>query len=103
MRMSKLQAWGAATLILVSLAWTASSTQTVPSAPKCQAEPLLCDLLPDSGKDRRVSAIEQIARREDRRFIAPLLDLLRFIKNPQEYTQAIIALNRLTGKDWSNS
>src|SRR5262249_30697099 len=71
--------------------------------PKCQAQQLLCDLLPDSGKDRRVIAIEQIAAREDQHYIAPLIDLLRFIKDAQEYTQAIITLNRLTGKDWSVS
>ncbi|MBA3913410.1 MAG: DUF3179 domain-containing protein [Acidobacteriales bacterium] len=72
-------------------------------APKCEAEQLLCDLLPSSSKERRIHAIEQIARVEDRRYTAPLIDLLRFLKDPSEYTQSIIALNKLTGKDWSNS
>lgn len=64
---------------------------------------LLHDLLPDSGQERRREALQKIARTNEKRFIAPLIDLLRFVVSPGDSAEILKTLNKLTGKNWSNS
>jgi len=39
----------------------------------------------------------------DKRFIAPLIDLLRFIRSREDYTTILDDLDQLTGRTWENS
>ena len=65
----------------------------------------LKDLLPAAGADRRLDAVRRIERSRDRRFLAPLIDLLRFLQTRDEMVTVVETLNRLSGQKvdpWDN-
>src|SRR5437588_1838004 len=63
------------------------------------AAALLQDLLPSANQARRVQALRAVAQAKDRRFIAPLIDLLRFGDSPEETQLILETLHTFTGKD----
>lgn len=84
------------------------STSQKKSATGLTEAAVLHDLLPQPDGQRRnhalqEHALQEIVRTRDKRFIAPLIDLLRFVSSQQDYLETINALSQLTGKDWSAS
>jgi hypothetical protein len=59
---------------------------------------LLGGLLPDADGKIHVSALREIARTNDKRFIAPLIDLLRFVSSQEEYVAILQTLTALIGE-----
>ncbi len=62
------------------------------------ASGILSALLPDSAADERGRALLTIVESSDRRFIAPLIDLLRFARFREEHVAYLEALRALTGE-----
>ena len=89
-------------LILASSARLVGGRQKGSPADSKQAS-LLHDLLPESGQERRSKALQEIARTNEKRYIAPLIDLLRFVGSRQDLAAILKTLEKLTGKNWSNS
>ncbi|MGH8750176.1 MAG: hypothetical protein ACREUV_00560, partial [Burkholderiales bacterium] len=58
---------------------------------------LLDQLLPKAGGERRQAAIRHIVKTRDQRFIAPLIDLLRFSQSRDEYFIIVDGLRALIG------
>ncbi len=75
----------------------ATSTTTRPNAPSDKTAMLLKALLPDSGEETRERALQDIAKSKDKRFIPPLIDLLRFVNSRDEYVTILQTLRTLTG------
>ena len=63
-----------------------------------EAAIVLKALLPESGEDGRERALGKLAQSKDKRFIAPVLDLLRFVKTRDEYLALAKTLRTLTGE-----
>lgn len=59
---------------------------------------LLDQLLPKAGGERRLAAIRQIIKTRDQRFIAPLIDMLRFSQSRDEYFIILEGLHALSGE-----
>jgi len=87
---------------LASSAQQRSIPPKVSSADSRQAS-LLHDLLPNSGPERRSRALQDIARSNDKRYIAPLIDLLRFVGTHEDFAAILKTLDKLTAKRWSDS
>lgn len=88
-------------LVLVSSLLLGSASQKKSAAGSTEAA-LLHDLLPQPNAERRNHALREIIRTRDKRFIAPLIDLLRFGFS-QQYLDILSVLSQLTDKDWSTS
>jgi hypothetical protein len=56
----------------------------------------LAGLLPAAGEER-LAVLRELARAEDKRFIAPLIDLMRFARGSEEYIAMVETLRALTG------
>ncbi len=56
-------------------------------------------LLPDHPSIDRTRVIKAITASNDQRFVAPLIDLIRFIDDPNERLSIVKALTELTGED----
>lgn len=104
-------------LLLVAMTWSmpipSASGQTpseITSAAVESGDPfsdaecriVLASLLPKSSKASTQHALKDIAERRDKRFIAPLIDLLRFAKRPSEYRPIVAVLRELTGEPLSH-
>jgi hypothetical protein len=93
---------GFARLVAPSLREAASNAMMPPGLRDDPAA-LLNALLPDAGSDRRARALGEITASQDKRFIAPLIDLMRFVRSRDEYAATLEALRTLTGEkldDW---
>ncbi len=71
---------------------------TIEGAKDDEAAILLKALLPEMGNDARERALDKLAQSKDKRFIAPLLDLLRFVNTREEYVAIAKTLRTLTGE-----
>ena len=66
---------------------------------------LLHALLPEASGDARARALRNLAQSQDKRFIAPLIDLMRFTNVREEYVAILQTLRTLTGErvdEWEN-
>lgn len=77
---------------LAALGAALATTAETPDA----ATELLEDLLPSSGLAKFNAALRQVRRDKDRRFVAPLTDLVRFVR-PTEQLAIIETLKKLVG------
>ena len=68
-------------------------------APERELEHVLDDLLPSRGLAARTAAFEAAGRSEDARFLAPLVDLLRFADTAEEWFRILDALGAILGED----
>ncbi len=57
----------------------------------------LAGLLP-AADEGRVAVIRELAKAKDKRFIAPLIDLMRFARTPEEFSAIVETLRALTGE-----
>ncbi len=57
----------------------------------------LAGLLPAAGEER-LALLRELAKAKDKRFIAPLIDLMRFARTSQEYIAIVETLRALTGE-----
>ena len=71
----------------------------LPSAPASSREDHLDALLPNVPTAERVAAFEQVSLSKDRRFLAPLVDLLRFADTRQEWYRILDAISAVLGED----
>ncbi len=71
---------------------------TVLAAANDETASILKALLPEAGGDERKRALEQIAKSKEKRFIGPLLDILRFTNGRAEYIAIADVLGKLTGE-----
>ncbi len=63
-----------------------------------EAERLLQALLPPINSEDLTRALDQLSRSKDKRFIAPLIDLLRFVNSRDDYLLVLDTLQALTGE-----
>lgn len=66
---------------------------------------LLESLLPNASPELREKTLQQLAKSKDQRFIAPLIDLLRFSGDPDGYRLILQTLRVLTGEkvdEWTD-
>ncbi len=77
----------------------AAQSETVISGSESRA--LLADLLPSATAHRRLEAIERISASGDRRYTAPLIDLVRFATNKEELLAIASAALKLSGAGWN--
>lgn len=70
-----------------------------PQAPESDPSPLLKNLLPQASSKDGTEAIEAIGRLHDKRFIAPLIDAMRFLRAQEEYQAMLKTLDALMGED----
>ncbi|MCI0624442.1 MAG: DUF3179 domain-containing protein [Acidobacteria bacterium] len=98
----------ASVLILLTAPIGASSPNTSATAQAKSDEevpPLLQALLPNASQEQRQHALRQLARTRDKRFTAPIIDLLRFSQLRDEYLLMLQTLSVLTGKkveEWAD-
>lgn len=76
---------------------TLSTPQRTPKTDR-QTTRLLQDLLPGVTRDSAIPAIRRAEKSGDPRFIAPLIDLLQFVKTREELLAIVGALKKLTGQ-----
>ena len=101
-RSSLISALVVCTFILASSAQLRNIPPKLSPTDSTQAS-LLHDLLPESGQERRSQALQEIARTNEKRYIAPLIDLLRFVSSRQDLAVILKTLNKLTGKNWGDA
>jgi hypothetical protein len=92
---------GVTLLSIVALAvggW-ARSRAGIPQVPESEASALLKNLLPEASTKERIEAIKSIGRSHDKRFIAPLIDVMRFLRTQDEYQAMLKTLDVLTGEN----
>ena len=75
-----------------------TATRTKTSARDDETVMLLNALLPEASGDARARALRHLAKSQDKRFIAPLIDLMRFVNAHEEYVAILQALQTLTGE-----
>lgn len=80
------------------LSFQSAHTQPAKAPAGDQAAALLKALLPDAGAERRNGALLELKKSKDQRFIAPLIDLLRFTITRDEYLAVHETLRVLTGE-----
>ncbi len=68
-----------------------------------EAARLLQALLPPIDREDLTRALNQLSRSKDKRFIAPLIDFLRFVNSRDDYLQVWETLQALTGEKLSPS
>lgn len=68
-----------------------------------QQNSLLYDLLPKNDEERHTAALEEITRRADKSYIAPLIDLLLFFTSPDDSAAILDTLDQLTGQNWDGA
>ena len=83
-----------AALMVAGFMGAASPVSVAATTAKDKSAALLEALLPDAGEEKRATALHEIAQAKDKRFIAPLIDLLRFVNSRDEY---VVLLQTLTG------
>jgi hypothetical protein len=86
---------------LLGVALLAAVAAAAPAAPLDDREVarILGLLVPDADTATRQRAIREVARAGDRRFIAPLVDLMRFVGSRDEALLVADTLQRLAGPD----
>ncbi|GEM_PF-184592 len=62
-----------------------------------QTSKRLAGLLPAAGEER-LAVLRELAKAKDKRFIAPLIDLMRFARTSEEYIAIVETLRALTGE-----
>ena len=87
-----------AALMVAGFMVAVSPASVAVTAPKDNSASLLEALLPDAGEKKRATALREIAQGKDRRFIAPLIDLLRFVNSRDEYVVLLETLTSLIGE-----
>jgi hypothetical protein len=68
-----------------------------------EAARLLQALLPPINSEELTRALNQLSHSKDKRFIAPLIDFLRFVNTTEAYLQVLKTLRALTGEELSPS
>ncbi|MGH9846196.1 MAG: DUF3179 domain-containing (seleno)protein, partial [Blastocatellia bacterium] len=58
----------------------------------------LAALLPAAGSEQRLAVLRELAKAKDKKFIAPLIDLMRFARTGDEYVAIVETLRALTGE-----
>lgn len=71
---------------------------TTEAAADDETEALLKALLPKAGTEARERALREVTKSKDKRFIAPLIDLMRFVRTREEYLAVTQTLRALTGE-----
>jgi hypothetical protein len=89
--------WGVVALLVVG-AWLGVRAGT-PQMANSEVSTLLKNLLPESGSSQRIEAIKAIGKSGDKRFIAPLIDVMRFLRTQEEYRAMVMTLDVLSGED----
>ena len=77
---------------------TNAATNVTQAAADDETAALLKALLPNAGTEARERALREITKSKDRRFIAPLLDILRFVSTREEYLAVAQTLRALSGE-----
>src|SRR5690348_12205171 len=102
----------ASTFCLVVLAALFATQKAIPQDKKSalgevrqtlEQNPLLYDLLPKNDEEQHTAALEGIAQRGDKSYIAPLIDLLLFFTSPDDSAAILNTLDQLTGQNWDGS
>ncbi len=79
-------------------AWSPNTSATTQVKSDEEVAALLRSLLPNASQEQRQHALRQLAHTRDKRFTAPLIDLLRFSQVRDEYLLILQTLSVLTGK-----
>lgn len=102
----------ASTFCLVVLAALFATQEAIPQDKKSalgevrqtlEQNSLLYDLLPKNDEEQHTAALEGIAQRGDKSYIAPLIDLLLFFTSPDDSAAILNTLDQLTGQNWDGS